>query len=134
MIWGYVMILTKPFGQVQRHLKENAKFVFALYIPSLFKKNWRSHYSNCLLPVKYGRNVILMHSWNITINRLFSDLSTYLCSVVEICILNELCTINNNFPQNVADFPKVNDGSMFQPHTVFNSPKLICTICEHVFT
>lgn len=32
------MILTKPFGQVQRHLKENAKFVFALYIPSLFKK------------------------------------------------------------------------------------------------
>lgn len=32
------MILTKPFGQVQRHLKENAKFVFALYIPSLFTK------------------------------------------------------------------------------------------------
>lgn len=32
------MILTKPFGQVRRHLKENAKFVFALYIPSLFKK------------------------------------------------------------------------------------------------
>lgn len=32
------MILTKPFGQVQRHLKENVKFVFALYIPPLFKK------------------------------------------------------------------------------------------------
>lgn len=97
------MILTKPFGQVQRHLKENAKFVFALYIPPLFK----SHYSNCLLPVKYGRNVILMHSWNITINRLFSDLSTYLCSVVEICILNELCTINNNFPKMLPIFQRL---------------------------
>lgn len=32
------MILTNPFGQVQRHLKENVKFVFALYIPPLFKK------------------------------------------------------------------------------------------------
>lgn len=143
MIWVYIChdFDPKPFGQVQaRSLEGKWNICVCSSYTFLIEKLLTLPLLRLLITCEMYKKCNYYSLWNITLYRLLSDLSKrmYLtCSLVENCILNELGTINwfNDFLNMSLIFQKLTIMvPCSNPILYFKSPKLIGTVCVHVFT